>query len=124
MAGSLRWFRYVADDGVPYAVNRDESNTEIVNLVADTSAVIPTAVLPKNLTPRSIRYATPDGKATRDIIVLSLARFTAINGVTAITAGAGDIDSGFTFTVRSKKGETISRIPVTADSGKDDGDNP
>lgn len=124
MAGSLRWFRYVADDGVPYAVFRDESNTEIVNLVADTSAVIPTAVLPKNLIPRSIRYATPNGQATRDITVLTLARFTAINGVTAITAGSGDIDSGFTFTVRSKKGEQITRIPITADSGKDDGDNP
>jgi hypothetical protein len=124
MAGSLRWFRYVADDGVPYAVFRDESNTEIVNLVADTSAVIPTAVLPKNLIPRSIRYATPNGQATRDITVLTLARFTAINGVTAITAGDGDIDSGFTFTVRSKKGEQITRIPTTADSGKDDGDNP
>ena len=124
MAGSLRWFRYLDDAGIPYAVFRDESSTEVVNINADLTANIPTAVLPKNLIPRTIRFADPDNKASREIVVLSLARFVAINGTTAVVAGAGDIDVGITFTVRSKKGERITRIPITGDTGKTDGDNP
>jgi hypothetical protein len=124
MAGSLRWFRYLDDGGTPYAVFLDESNTELANLSADTTATIPTLQLPKNVEPRYIRYKEAGGKISRKVTILSIARFAAINGTTAILLGDGDIDSGFTLTVSSKSGEKVTRIPRTADSGKDDGDNP
>lgn len=124
MAGSLRWFRYLDDSGTPYAIFLDESITELVNIAADTTAAIPTLPLPKNVQPRFIRFDEPSGKVSRRAVALSLARYTALNGVTAILLGDNDIDSGITMTVSSKTGEKITRIPRTADTGKDDGDNP
>lgn len=125
MAGSLRWFSYVADNGASYAVFRDESNTEVVNRPSEHSGVsIPTNPLPNNIIPRSVRIKQPSGFAARDIIVLSPSRFAEINGTSAFLIGDGDIDSGVTFTVTSKNGEKVTRIPVTADTGKNDGDNP
>lgn len=123
MAGSLRWFRYLDDAGVPYAVFRDESSTEVVNVAADLTAAIPTQVLPSNVVPRTISFKGQNAEK-RQITVLSLARFAAINGTTAIVVGDQDVDSGMTFTVSSKKGEKVTRIPRTADTGKLDGDNP
>jgi hypothetical protein len=120
MAGGLKWFRYLDDGGVPYAVFADKSNTVLANVSGDLNADIPTLPLPKNVEPRYVRYKEAGGLVSRKVIILSIARFAAINGTTAILLGDGDIDSGFTLTVSSKRGEKISRIPRTADTGKTD----
>jgi len=124
MAGSLKWFRYTADDGIPYGIFRDESTTELINVAADLTGAIPAAVLPSNLKPRTVRIKSPNGLAAREITILSVARYTALNGVTPVVMGANDIDTGLTFTVTSKRGERVSRLPNAVDTGKLDGDQP
>lgn len=124
MAGSIRWFRYTDDSGTPYAILRDESNTEIVNSGADVALSVPAVEIPKNLVPRTVRIAEPGGKISREITVLSVTRFNQLNGTVPIVLGEGDIDSGVTMTVKSKTGESFSRFPFSNDTGKDDGDNP
>jgi len=124
MAGSLKWFRYLADDGASYSINRDESTTELINVNADLSVAPPKDVLPANVKPRTVRIKSPNGLAAREITILSLERYNVLSGVTAVVMGANDVDTGLTFTVTSKRGERTSRIPSAVDTGKLDGDQP
>jgi len=124
MAGSRRWFRYVADDGTAYAIERDESNVELVNLTADTTAAIPAATIPSNLSPRRVTLTNADSTVTRSIPILTLARYTALNGTPTFALNGFDVDDGENTNITSKTGEKLRRIPRTIDSGKNDGDNP
>lgn len=128
MAGSLRYFKYVADDGQAYAIYRDESNIELFNTSGDAAAS-PAGLpaLPQNMRPRYVLARDALRLVTRKAVILTPARFNAINGSTdfSIDSEAGaDSDPGAVLNVTNKTGERIRRIPTSFDTGKTDGDNP
>lgn len=118
MAGSIKFFRYVADDGSTFAAQRDESNVEAVN--PGVGGIITPAEkykIPSNLTPRSAVYADVTGRIRRDIIVLSPTVFAALDATTPIT----DQVSGESLRLKFKKGERLT-LPNLSDTALNDGD--
>lgn len=79
MAGSKRFFNYVADNGVVFALNLDESNTEAIN---GTSANVPAAAArsqiprPVGLKPRRFFYVSSTGLRVISCIVLTPAIYS------------------------------------------------
>lgn len=66
-----RWFQYVDDYGDPHAVELDEQNTELVNSTADEAAAsVPGNTLPRTITPRTVRFNSPDGLYSRSVVLL------------------------------------------------------
>ena len=121
MAGSRKTVAYAADDGNSYCISVDESNIELI-MGAQVPANTSFPALPKGTTPRFVRIEDITGKIKRTIPVLTQARWLALNGATALTLGAGDIDSGTAVRVRNKGSEVNRFIPRDFDTGKDDGD--
>lgn len=118
MAGSIRFFRYVADDGTTWAAQRDESNVEAVN--SGVGGVITPAEkykIPSNLKPRTAVYTSLDGLIRREIIVLTAAGFAALDATTPIT----DQVSGETLRLKFTKGERVT-LPSLSDTALLDGD--
>ena len=121
MAGSRKTVAYVADDGASYCISVDESNVELImGGTVLASGAFP--ALPKGTFPRYVRVQDATGLIKRKIPVLTAARFTALNGSTALTLGSGDIDSGVAVRVRNKGSEVTRFIPSDFDSAKQDGD--
>ena len=121
MAGSRKTVKYTADNGSDYCISVDESNIEmIMGAAVPANGAFP--ALPKGTKPRFVRVEDITGKIKRSIPVLTQARFTALTGSTALTLGAGDIDSGTDVRVRTKVAEKNRFIPRNYDTGKDDGD--
>ena len=121
MAGSRKTVKYTADNGSDYCISVDESNIEmIMGAAVPASGAYP--ALPKGTEPRKVRVEDITGKVKRTIPVLTAARFVALTGSTALTLGAGDIDSGTDVRVRTKVAEKNRFIPRNYDTGKDDGD--
>lgn len=121
MAGSRKTVAYTADDGSLYCISVDESNIELImGSQVLASGAYPAA--PKGTEPRFVRIQDATGLIKRKIPVLTSARFTALNGATALTLGAGDIDSGTVVRVRNKRAELNRFIPSDFDSAKQDGD--
>lgn len=127
MTGSRRWFRYVSDDGQNYAIQLDESNTELVNPNADTAANLVTGLRkrPSGLRPRGIRLSNSDNTVKRFCTVLTPTQFSSFtNGqkFTITSQDGADADSDeeleFTFRVPEKSG----RLPRVRDTAKTDGD--
>lgn len=120
MAGSNRKFRYTSDDGEDYAINRDESNTEVLN----GTTAIPSDVgsLPDGYVTRyALLRSTTTGKQ-RKIVVLTPDIFAALDGGSDYTLQVvGDAD-GETFRVSSLIGEKRQGLFID-DSGDTDGDN-
>lgn len=118
MAGSLKYFRYLADDGSTFAVQRDESNVEAVNSGAGI-AVTPAEKykLPSNVSPRTATYVSLDGLVRRKIIVLSPTIFAALDATTPIT----DQTSGESLRLKFTEGEKIT-LPNLGDTAILDGD--
>lgn len=118
MAGSLRGFRYTADDGTTWAALRDESNVEAIN--GGVGGVLTPAEkykIPSNLTPRSAVFVSTDGLIRRDIIVLTAATFAALTATTTVT----DQVSGETLNLKLKKGERVQLLSLS-DTAILDGD--
>lgn len=118
MAGSIRFFRYTADDGTTFAAQRDESNVEAIN--SGVGGIITPAEkykIPSNLTPRSAVYTDTTGRIRRDIIVLTPAVFAALDATTPIT----DQVSGELLRLKFKKGERLT-LPTLNDTALNDGD--
>lgn len=118
MAGSIRFFRYVADDGTTWAAQRDESNVEAVN--AGVGGIITPAEkykIPSNLKPRTAVYTSLDGLIRREIIVLTAATFAALDATTPIT----DQVSGASLRLKFTKGERVT-LPSLSDTALLDGD--
>jgi len=118
MAGSLKFFRYVADDGQTFAALRDESNVEAVN--PGVGGIITPAEkykIPSNLKPRSAVYVSNDGRIRRDIIVLNPTVFAALDATTPIT----DQVSGESLRLKFTKGERVT-LPSLSDTALNDGD--
>jgi hypothetical protein len=122
MAGSRKTVAYTADDGDVYCISVDESNIELI-MGASVPASGAYPALPKGTTPRFVRVESELGLAKRKIPVLTLARYTALDGATPLTLGAGDIDSGTAVRVRNKVGEKNRFIPRDYDTAKLDGDS-
>jgi hypothetical protein len=120
MAGSIKWFIYSADDGTDFALLRDESNLEAVNGGAqdypNTGSSIIYAI-PRNLTPRYLRFVSDDGLIARNIVALTPTIFANYNPSTTIT----DQTSGDTLRLKIKRGESVT-IPIGPDTGLQDGD--
>lgn len=121
MAGSRKTVAYTADNGDQHCISVDESNVEMI-MGAQITASASFPALPKGTNPRFVRVEDQTGKIKRTIPVLTAARFTALNGATALTLDAGDIDDGIAVRVRNKTAEKNRFIPRDYDTGKDDGD--
>lgn len=123
MAGSRRWFTYVTDGGTSYAINLDESNTELANgAAANVSVLGLVASVPKNVTPRYVLFKDASGNYSRRVVGLTVASFNALTAASTLTfpvEGAAGVDMAPSF----KRGESI-RIPATVDTGLLDGDQP
>ena len=119
--GSRKTVTYVSDDGSSYCISVDESNIELI-MGAQVLASGAFPAPPKGTQPRFVRVQDATGLIKRKIPVLTAARFTALTGATALTLGAGDIDSGTVVRVRNKRAELNRFIPSDFDSAKQDGD--
>ena len=118
MAGSIRFFKYTADDGTTWAAQRDESNVEAIN-PGVSGIITPTEKykIPSNLRPRTAVYVDLTGRIRREIIVLTAANFVALNATTPIT----DQVSGETLRLKFTKGERVT-LPSLSDTALNDGD--
>ena len=118
---SVRWYPYTADNGDVYAIKVDESNIEMI-MGAQVAASGAFPALPKGTTPRHVIVESQLGLVKRKIPVLTLARYTAIDGSTPFTIPEGQLDGGEAVRIRLKYGEKNRFIPRNYDTGKQDGD--
>ncbi len=126
---SRRWFRYNTDEGTVYAVNRDESNTELVNITSESQAIIAagTKPLPRGITPRSIQIASADGLQKKLCVILSPIQYASLQVGAGFAVGVNDfsgIGTAQTWTIRIKSPEISRRQPYSGDTALIDGDNP
>lgn len=128
MAGSLRWFRYLSDNGTSYGVLLDESNTELLNAPVVTDAS-PAGLNqpPKGLSPRSVTLESADGLVRRVAVILTQAAFAAISTATDYQLTAANFSGVAVDTVVNPvytTAERFRRRPKRADTRQLDGDNP
>lgn len=125
MSSSRRWFRYVADDGVAYGVEADESNTELTNLVAQTSLTVAGLLpLPKGYSPRYVDLEDASGNLKRKCIILTQARYAALSSADSFPVSVDGTATTVSCAVVRKTAEKIRRQPKDGDTGLNDGDNP
>lgn len=130
MAGSLRWFNYVLDDGTNCGVFLDESNTEQINGGAANVPPVgsrPTRQRPQGTRLRSILYKSPDGSRSIRCVALNQTIYAAIPANFATlpnpfppTTGPG---SG-TLAFWDKIPERVRPPRFGGDTGITDGDTP
>ena len=122
MAGSRIDALYTADDGsTTYCINVDESNIEMIM----GAAVTPNATRPRppqGFKPRFVIVGDVTGLIKRRIPVLTLARYAALTGSTALALAAVDSDVATSVRVFDKTGEKQRKAPKDFDSGRTDGD--
>ena len=121
MAGSMKTVTYTSDSGAQYCIKVDESNIEMI-MGAQVPANGAFPALPKGTTPRYVIVESQLGLVKRKIPVLTLARYTAIDGTTPFTIPEGQLDGGEAVRIRLKYGEKNRFIPRNYDTGKQDGD--
>lgn len=122
--GSLRDFNYVDDNAEVWAVRLDESNTELVNLAAQTGVCVATNRLPQNIKLRQVFLTNEDGTVKRSAVVLTLARYGAINGTTPFELSAQDSNATTAMRIERKVPEKRTLLPKSFDTGLNDGDQP
>lgn len=122
MSGSRIDALYTSDDGTTtYCINADESNLEmIMGATLTPNATRPRP--PQGFSPRFVIVKDETGTISRKIPVLTLARFSALSGSTALTLATVDSDAGTDVRVTSKTGEKQRKSPRDFDSGRTDGD--
>lgn len=126
MAGSLKNFVYTSDNGVRYAVRRDESNAELEDFGFEDLTPADDGIqgLPRNITPRFVNVLNSVTGATRRLEVGNPDAERFISGgiillaLIANVAGAGGL---FPFSITSAIGEVV-RLFSAADSGLVDDD--
>ncbi len=121
MAGSLRNFQYVADDGQIYLFKGDESNTEGVNLLAANivAANANRPGIPRSIKPRRVFYSSADKLRTLSAIAATTAIY--LNPPATIP---DQIAGGAAVLTLTRKTPERSRIFSNIDSGLTDGDAP
>lgn len=125
MAGSLKWFRYLADDNTPYAILADESNTEAVNTPLTTNAPVAGLVpLPRGYKARYVTLESSDGAFKRKAYVLDPDRFAIVNNTQVFVVPVEGSATGVNTRIVLKEAERLRRQPKDADTGLNDGDNP
>jgi hypothetical protein len=124
MSGSIKDFSYTSDDGVKYAVRRDESNGEAT---VGGAALLGAFTVGATYTPCGLRaryvntVLSTDARVRKVFTVGTVATFGTISAGSAITEASGGRNPGGVFSVLSKVGER-SRLPKVQDTGLDDGD--
>lgn len=116
--GSRKWFNYFGDDGVKYAIEKDESNGETTlggaDLLSDLTAgakLFPCRVKPRYV---NAQLAT-DVRRRKKFTVGTVAAFATID------VGSTLEDTEGTWRIRSKRGERAT-YPIFEDTALDDGD--
>jgi len=120
MAGSLRNFQYVSDDGDVYLFRGDESNVEAIN---QDSANIQTANInapgvPRNIKPRCLFYSNDARTRTLCGIASTLAIYNSPPATIP-----DPITSGQDLSLIRKQPEKVRLFP-NFDTGLTDGDEP
>ncbi len=125
MAGSLRRFLYTSDDGEQYRIQRDESNTEVLNSDSDQEDSIPSATVPSLPDGYETRYAilynVSNPVIKRKVTILSQDVFSSLDGATDFSlqiVGSSNVN----FRISSLIGEK-RELGINADSGQNDGDS-
>ncbi len=119
MAGSLKGFRYVADDGTAWALFGDESNIE--SIPAGVEGILNPGAkykIPKNLTPRKAVFSNAQGTIRREIVARTPASYSALTSASTVV----DQVSGQTLFLKLLKGERVALVPL-GDTGLNDGDD-
>lgn len=121
MAGSKKYFVYTTNDGVDFALLADESNTEAVNGGTQDYAdgVSIRYELPRNVKPRRLVYANPTG--TRKITCYALTT-TIFDGAPIAVGSIADPFQAGVLTLVDQIPEERKRIPISIDTGLNDGD--
>lgn len=118
MAGSMKWFKYETDNGEFFGVKMDESNGEAVGNtdfgIADDGAIIYT--IPSNITPRYALYRTVSGDRSAKIIITD-ANDSLSTLPSQINLGTGELANLTLFA-----GEVVKPVPISFDTGLNDGD--
>jgi len=123
MAGSLRWFVYVTDDGQEFAALLDESNTEAIAAQDQNwTTADPIYSLPGNLKPREAVFQNAAGTRNLRVVVPTKALYDALTPASTIPDQIAG--GGATLTFVRKRNEVLRRTPSAADTGLNDGDNP
>jgi hypothetical protein len=129
MAGSNKYFIYVSDDGLNWAMLADESNTEAI--VADDAAIDVTPAnladhrykVPGNVEKRFATYKSLDGLQTRKIYVPTVALYQDLATATFTdTLGAYTDAAGTQFFLSGLSPERIRPVTASVDTGLLDGD--
>lgn len=125
MAGSIREFRYKTNKGEVFAINADESLTELLNASLTTAELNPTVgtlLLPVARLCRKARYTSLDGKIARVGIVLDQAVISVLPATitVSVTSNSGAA-ANETLTLRKSYEEKFS-FAKGGDTGLNDGD--
>lgn len=122
MAGSIRSFDYLSDDGELYRISRDESNTEALN-PSDVGALLGTAKYPTGYETRyALLYQVSNPEIKRKVTILTPERFSAILGnEDFLLSVIGAVPAA--FRVSALIGERRTGL-VSGDTGQNDGDSP
>lgn len=125
MAGSIRDFKYLFDNGVSCAIRADESNTEAVNAAGGAAAATTgLIVLPITKYVRRIRYRSVDKLHSVTVPVLDPEEIPVLPASFVINKANG---AGPTLNITVFKGKVLGERFVAStglDSGLNDGDNP
>lgn len=114
MAGSVRYYNYISDNGQTYAILADKSNIAAVNPSgAGTPGTLPTITVPRNIRPRYALFSDASGLIRRRVPLLTPA------DVAALTAATSFVPQGetVTVTVTAIRGEKVN-LPKLADTGR------
>lgn len=114
MAGSVRYYNYVSDNGQTYAILADKSNVAAVNPSgAAAPGTLPTTTVPRNIRPRYALFSDPTGLIRRRVPLLTPA------DVAALTATTSFVPQGetATVTITAIRGEKVD-LPKLADTGR------
>lgn len=125
MSGSRDWFVYISDTNASYAVQLDESNAEaggFAHYVAGGVGGVNES-LPKNLEMRyvyAVNRTTPAIK--RRFYVGTITKLQALLAAKEITAETYPGVAASAWDITTYNGERRSRIPISGDTGLNDGD--
>lgn len=120
MAGSLRNFQYISDDGDVYLFRGDESNIEAINAATANIQIanVNAPGIPRNIKPRCLFYSNPERTRTLCGIASTVAVYNSPPNTIPDPFNAGS-----DLTLIRKQPEKMRMYP-NFDTGLTDGDEP